>query len=162
MSNYHSSAQRRGSNNLWTPRHTNEYRASCLALQKRPKFPKTRGIRLPEDHRTADEWTPYPIQGESRPAHTHSLINHFADINDISWDASNYLFGQDGMHPWNDLEAAIRGWHARLTKWLENLPECLHYKTDPSPGVLVLQYALPAPSLRCSTPLKAAACTTTP
>ncbi|KAJ5123268.1 hypothetical protein N7448_009365 [Penicillium atrosanguineum] len=109
-------------------------RTATLSLQKPSivKIPKFEP--LPQTHGAEDTWIPYPRQAKSQQAHTNCVITGVFNLAVILWDISNYLFGDEKPLSLDPIEADA--FYYRLTKWAEDLPECISLKNTPTPGVM--------------------------
>ncbi|KAJ5298495.1 uncharacterized protein N7443_006615 [Penicillium atrosanguineum] len=107
---------------------------ATLSLQKPSivKIPKFEP--LPQTHGAEDTWIPYPRQAKSQQAHTNCVITGVFNLAVILWDISNYLFGDEKPLSLDPIEADA--FYYRLTKWAEDLPECISLKNTPTPGVM--------------------------
>lgn len=72
-------------------------------------------------------------------AHSKCLINQMASLNEVAWDVSHVLFGDDDNLTRADLEEKVHGWHRVLLEWSRNIPPCMDYRRSRLPGVLLMQ-----------------------
>lgn len=97
-------------------------------------------VRIPVHQSSHQEqFLPFPHSGIPIPAHNDCVLNELANVGQIVWDISTFLFQGDRNHVHSDLITAVQGWHARLLGWWEGRPKCIDYTLNPVPGVLTLQ-----------------------
>jgi hypothetical protein len=95
--------------------------------------------RMPEAHKSQDQWVPYPASFQSVLAHTNCALKSELDLDFILARVSLYFFRKYDPRPYGEVLETVGRFYERLKLWFLELPSCIALDQGPTPAVIDMQ-----------------------